>query len=107
MTKEENQTQDQTFKLFAEFLQAMRNQCDDRLLALCRQIEKIEINESIVKLVANENILEELGYTKDYYLALKNFFLSHDLSVSIKHFISDEIEKQLREWFGKKLSVEE
>lgn len=85
----------------------MKNYNNARLLLLCRQIQKIEVNNNIVKLIADENILEELGFTEEYYLALKNFFLSHDLSVSIKHFITDEPERILREWIGKKLSVEE
>ena len=100
------QTFDFGFKLFSELMKNLRDKKNMKLLLLCRQIEKIEIDNKKARVIAEDSILVEICHTQEFYSELKNFFDSHGLSLAINKFEAEEIPAEvLREWLGKKLII--
>ncbi len=100
------QTFDDGFKLFSDLMKNLRDKKNMKLLLLCRQIQKIEIENKKARLVAEDSILDEICHTQEFYNELKNFFDSHGLSLIINNFEVEEVPADvLREWLGKKLII--
>lgn len=100
------QTFDDGFKLFSDLMKNLRDKKNMKLLLLCRQIRKIEIENKKARLVAEDSILAEICHTQEFYNELKNFFDSHGLSLIINNFEVEEVPADvLREWLGKKLII--
>lgn len=100
------QTFDSGFKLFSELMKEFRDKKNMKLLLLCRQIQKIEIDNKKVSIIAEDSILDEICHTQEFYSELKTFFNGHGLSLKIKNFEEEAAPAEiLREWLGKKLTI--
>lgn len=95
------------FELFGELLGYLRSNRLMSLLMICRQIEKIDIQEGTAKIISNSQEVQELVSNEAHSAELKKFFECHGLS-----FLVQEQEKKedpvevLKELLGDKLKIE-
>lgn len=97
---------DDGFKILAKLLKFLRDSKNLKLLTLCRQIQKIDIKNSLASIVAQEEVLDEICQSDEHSKCLKEFFEKLGLSFVINRRNNEisTIEK-LREWFGEKLII--
>ena len=97
---------DDGFKIFTELLRYLRDEKNLKLLMICRQIQKINIEKNIVSFNAEDSVIDEIINIQEFYDELKTFFERYDLSLKINSPAENiSTADKLREWLGKKLII--
>lgn len=77
-----------------------------KLLAICRQIKKIDIKNSKATIFADDSVLNEISQSEELFSNLEQYFSKFNLSVNLDKKVK-EVSKIdiLRDWFGDKLEI--
>ena len=100
------QKTDDGFKLLISLMKHLRDKQNNKLLMICRQIQKIEIVEDKISLIAEESVLDEIFQNSEFCNELQLFFNTLNLSLKINGQNKEElVVSELKKWLGDKLTV--
>ncbi len=93
--------------MFAELLKTARELKNEKLLLICRNINKIDINEQIALVDAENSVIEEIAASEEIYMIFKKVFSKFNLGINIvEKFKKSSVEQELALWLGKTLKIE-
>ena len=81
--KQEVKTHDEKLMILGDMLKFLRENRSMSLLMLCRQIDKIEIEDNVVVIYSNDNDIMQLVLNEKYKTELDEFFKDKGLSFRV------------------------